>query len=32
MSRNFWYFNRMSDLKEYENKVRKENEEVVDME
>lgn len=26
MNRNFWYFNRMSDLEEYENKVRKGNE------
>lgn len=30
MCRNFWYFNRMSDLKEYENRVRKDKEEVVD--
>lgn len=30
MSRSFWYFNRMSDLEEYKNKVRRGNEEVVD--
>lgn len=30
MSWNFWYFNRMGDWEENENKVRKNNEEVVD--
>lgn len=29
ISRNFWYFNIMSDLEEYDNKVMKSNEEVV---